>query len=109
FICLPKPVKFDACTSIRLLGPCQSDADCDTQVCCKDWCGNYCAFKQRAYAVDNRHRPAGDELPPIQPRRARPRDDSDKPNQADERSPEDGEDDGGPRRRRPGARGRYKR
>ncbi|KAK8780454.1 uncharacterized protein LOC144107518 [Amblyomma americanum] len=52
FVCLPKPVKFDTCTSIRLLSPCQSDQDCDTRVCCKDWCGNYCAFKQRSFAVD---------------------------------------------------------
>ncbi|KAH6921572.1 hypothetical protein HPB50_002237 [Hyalomma asiaticum] len=51
FVCLPKPVKFDTCTSIRLLSPCQTDQDCDTRVCCKDWCGNYCAFKQRSFAV----------------------------------------------------------
>ncbi|KAL1438783.1 hypothetical protein MTO96_047712 [Rhipicephalus appendiculatus] len=37
FVCLPKPVKFDTCTSIRLLSPCQTDEDCDTRVCCKDW------------------------------------------------------------------------
>ncbi|KAL3170962.1 hypothetical protein MRX96_013870 [Rhipicephalus microplus] len=36
FVCLPKPVKFDTCTSIRLLSPCQTDQDCDTRVCCKD-------------------------------------------------------------------------
>ncbi|XP_077544781.1 uncharacterized protein LOC144157945 [Haemaphysalis longicornis] len=60
FVCLPKPVKFDTCTSIRLLSPCQTDKDCDTQVCCKDWCGNYCAFKKRSYAVDE-PAPAPDE------------------------------------------------
>ncbi|XP_064485267.1 uncharacterized protein LOC135397591 [Ornithodoros turicata] len=51
FVCLPRPVKFDTCTSIRLLGPCQTDQDCETRVCCKDWCGNYCAFKQHKAAV----------------------------------------------------------
>ncbi|XP_075526080.1 uncharacterized protein LOC142557816 [Dermacentor variabilis] len=59
FVCLPKPVKFDTCTSIRLLSPCQTDQDCDTRVCCKDWCGNYCAFKQRSFAVA--------KPPPVEP------------------------------------------
>ncbi|KAH7976284.1 hypothetical protein HPB52_010760 [Rhipicephalus sanguineus] len=63
FVCLPKPVKFDTCTSIRLLSPCQTDQDCDTRVCCKDWCGNYCAFKQRSFAVAKPPPPDVDEDP----------------------------------------------
>ncbi|EEC06861.1 hypothetical protein IscW_ISCW004087 [Ixodes scapularis] len=109
FICLPKPVKFGACTSIRLLGSCQEDSECDTRVCCKDWCGNYCAFKQRAYAVGNRRRPTGgDDLLPEQRFPQRPRGDSDGPDRTDQGSSED-EDDGGSPRRRGRYRRRYKR
>lgn len=78
-MCLPKPVKFDTCTSIRLLSPCQSDQECDTRVCCKDWCGNYCAFKQRSFAVDGRGKP-----PPAQPD---PADDDEDENGSEEQRP----------------------
>ncbi|KAH8032487.1 hypothetical protein HPB51_025940 [Rhipicephalus microplus] len=88
FVCLPKPVKFDTCTSIRLLSPCQTDQDCDTRVCCKDWCGNYCAFKQRSFAVAKP--PPVDEDPP-------PTDDDSDGRRRDEESP-----------RRNNARRRYK-